>query len=375
MERRKGLNIKPVKGVYIHIPFCSIKCPYCDFLSITNIDEDLHKKYVDFLKKELFLYKDKFLFNIETIYFGGGTPSLISEGLIANLIEFIKSNFTCSSNLEITLEANPDTLSFPKIKALKESGVNRISIGNQSFNINTLQKLGRNHKPEQTFNSVEYCLKADIKNINLDLIYAVEGQTIEDLKQDLKKYVSLPITHISAYMLTAYEDTPLGSMVLDGKYKLPDEETSINMFFLINEILEENGFLRYELSNWAKRGYECKHNILYWTEQYYLGVGVSASSYIEDFRFSNTKNLSIYFEKLSKGKLPVEHKEKLTEEDKKVEKIMLGLRTIWGVDINLLDKKKCEELTQEGFGYIKNNRFILNMKGLSVINQIVLSLI
>ena len=377
MERRRSsyINNKPVKGIYIHIPFCSLKCPYCDFLSITNTDEILHHKYIKFLLKELSLYKDKYKFNIETIYFGGGTPSLISAKLIENVIKYIKENFKCSENLEITLEANPNTLSLDKLEILKNSGVNRISIGNQSFNIKTLQKLGRDHKPEQTLKLIEYCQKVGITNINLDLIYGVENQTLRDLEEDLRIYTSLPITHISAYMLTAYEDTPLGSMVLDGKYKLPDEETTIKMFYLINETLESKSFYRYELSNWAKKGCECKHNIFYWTDEYYLGVGVSASSYIENIRFTNTKNLGIYFEKLSKNKFPIDYKETLSDEDKRFEKIMLGLRTIWGVDLDYINKEKAENFVKNKFAFIKDNRFILNMKGLSVINEIVLQLI
>ncbi|HIE59581.1 MAG TPA: radical SAM family heme chaperone HemW [Hydrogenothermaceae bacterium] len=376
MERRRGGNIenKPIKGIYIHIPFCSLKCPYCDFLSITNTDQNLHKKYINFLIKELRLYKNKFQFNIETIYFGGGTPSLISSNLIEKVIRFIKENFTCIQNLEITLEANPNTLSLEEIKILKEAGVNRISIGNQSFNRKTLQKLGRDHNQKQTVKLIDNCIKAEITNINLDLIYGVEDQNLKDLKKDLNRYTNLPITHISAYMLTAYNDTPLGSMVLDGKYKLPGEEETIEMFYLINETLEKKGFYRYELSNWAKKGYECKHNIFYWVDEYYLGVGVSASSYIKDFRFTNTKNLSAYFEKLSNNELPVEYKEKLTKKDKNFEKVMLGLRTIWGVELDLVNLSKAKILVDNGFGYIKDNRLILNIKGLSVINEIVLQL-
>jgi oxygen-independent coproporphyrinogen-3 oxidase len=377
MERRGSYNIneKPVKGIYIHIPFCSIKCPYCDFLSITNTDESIYKKYISFLKKELSIYLNRYTFELKTIYFGGGTPTLISGNLISDIVQFIKNSLHPKENLEITIEANPNSVSLEKLKIFKDVGINRISIGNQSFLEKNLKKLGRDHKPEDTINLIENCHKAGITNINLDLIYSVENQTLKELEEDLKIYTTLPITHISAYMLTPYEDTPLGSMVLDGKYKLPDEETAIKMFFFINEFLEKNKFYRYELSNWAKKGFECKHNILYWTDEYYLGVGVSASSYINNLRFTNTKNLSTYFEKLSKNILPVEAKEYLNQKDKKLESLMLGLRTKWGVDLKLLDTEKIKILIDNNFGYVKNGRFILNMKGLSVINQIVLNLI
>ena len=365
-----------VKGIYIHIPFCSVKCPYCDFTSITDNSPKLIYKYVQSVIKELSLYKDRFDFEIETIYFGGGTPTAIKPEYLVSIIEFINKNFNVLPFPETTVEANPNTYRYKQLKLLKDVGVNRLSIGNQTFNEKFLISLGRNHTPKDTYEMLDVALKAGITNINLDLIYGIEGQTLQDLQQDLDIYTSLPITHISAYMLTAYEDTPLGSKVLDGKYNLPEETTTTKMFFMIDEHLNSKGFKRYELSNWGKEGFWCKHNQFYWEDVEFLGVGLSAWSYVNDKRFGNTKNLYEYIEKLQNDKLPVIFEERLTPEDKLFERIMLGLRTVKGVPTDLIPNKQyLKTLMEEKFGFIKDGNFVLSPKGLMVINEIVSKLV
>ncbi len=368
--------MKKVKGLYIHIPFCSVKCPYCDFTSLEKKGNDLVDRYIDALLKELLLYKNKHNFHIETIYFGGGTPTSINPKYIANIINYIKTHYRVVANPEITVEANPNTYRYQQLKLIKDAGVNRLSIGNQTFNKKFLQSLGRDHTPEDTFLMVEDALKADITNLNLDLIYGIEGQTLQALKQDLDVYTSLPITHVSAYMLTAYEDTPLGSKVLDGKYKLPDENTTTEMFFLIDDYLQDKGFKRYELSSWGKEGLWCRHNQFYWEDVEFLGVGLSAWSYIKNRRFGNTKNIYDYIKTLEEGRLSVIYEERLTDEDRLLEKIMLGLRTIKGVPLESIPNKEyTKELVDGGFGTIDDGRFVLTPQGLMVINQIVSKLV
>jgi oxygen-independent coproporphyrinogen-3 oxidase len=364
-----------INGIYIHIPFCSIKCPYCDFTSIVLEDKDIYKKYIKALKKELTMYKD-LKFNLNTIYFGGGTPSILPPELIGEIIIFIKENLKCDKNLEITIEANPNTYRYYQLKKIREYGVNRLSIGNQTFNQKHLLSLGRNHKVEDSLNMIEDAVKAGFTNINLDLIYGIENQTLTELEEDLEIYTSLPITHISAYMLTAYEDTPLGSMVLDKKYNLPDEETTTQMFRLIDDYLKNKGFYRYELSNWAKEGYQCKHNLLYWTDRYFLGIGISAWSYINDIRYGNTKNLSEYFQLIEEGVKPVKYVEHLSEEDKRFERIMLGLRLTEGIEISLIRNKDfLEELLKENLAIRTGDKISLTENGLMLINQIVTKLL
>ncbi len=363
-----------IKGLYVHIPFCNIKCPYCDFTSIVLNDNQIYERYINTLKKELILYKE-LPFCIETIYFGGGTPSILEPVLIGELIEFVSKNLKTKNNIEITVEANPNTYRYRQLELLRTYGVNRLSIGNQTFNKRHLVSLGRNHTPEDTISMINDAVRAGFENINLDLIYGMENQTLKELEEDLNIYTSLPIKHVSAYMLTAYEDTPLGSMVLDNKYNLPDEETTTQMFKLIDNYLESKGFYRYELSNWAKNGFKCKHNLFYWTDQYFLGIGVSAWSYIGNKRFGNTKNLTEYFEMVYKGEKPVKFRETLSEEDSRFEKIMLGLRLKEGIDVNFIKNKEIlKELEKEGFGIIKENKFSLTQDGLMLINQIITKL-
>ena len=365
-----------IRGLYIHIPFCSIKCPYCDFTSINLYDENIFKRYIEILKKELLLYKDE-NFNLETVYLGGGTPSILKTDYLEEIINFIKDNFKIIKNPEITVEINPKTYRYRDFLHLKEFGVNRISIGSQSFLIKNLKLLGRDHLPEDTLKTVEEALKAGIKNINLDLIYGIEGQTLKDLEKDLEIYTSLNITHISAYMLTPYSDTPLGKLVEKGEFKLPDDRELENMYMLLTDFLNKKGFLQYEISNWAKEGYQCKHNLFYWENVNFLGIGVSAWSYIRNVRFGNTKNLFEYMKKVEMGIKPVLFKEVLKEEDIFKEKIVLGLRLSKGIDKNLIKNKQnlIEEFKNENLIREKDNRLQLTSKGFLLSNYIISKLL
>ncbi len=365
-----------IKGLYIHIPFCNIKCPYCDFTSIVEENKYIYEQYVNAILEEITFYLNE-NFLLKTIYFGGGTPSMLPPKLLNEIINFVKENLKTEKKLEITIEVNPNTYRYEEFLEIKESGVNRVSIGNQSFLEKNLISLGRNHIPKDTFETVESALKAGIKNISLDLIYGIQNQTLEDLKYDLEIYTSLPITHISAYMLTAYSDTPLGKLVKAGNYELPDENTAVEMFEIIDKNLEENGFERYELSNWAKNGYQCKHNLLYWTNEEFLGVGVSSWSYINGKRFGNTKNINDYINKIKEGKKPVLFLESITDEEIRKEKIMLGLRLKEGIQVYEINNKMdlVEELIKEGFAKVINGRFVLTPKGLMVSNSIASTLI
>ncbi len=365
-----------IKGLYIHIPFCNIKCPYCDFTSIVEENREIYYRYVDAVIKEISLYK-KENFSLETIYFGGGTPSLLPPKLLKKIINFIKENLEIQNQLEITIEVNPNTYRYEEFLEVKQAGVNRVSIGNQSFLEKNLISLGRNHFPQDTFETIESALKAGIININLDMIYGIQNQTLKDLKEDLQIYSSLPITHISAYMLTAYSDTPLGKLVKNGEYILPEEDLTVEMFELIDSFLEGKGFERYELSNWAKEGYRCKHNLLYWTDREFLGVGVSSWSYMNGKRFGNIKNINEYINKINKSEKPVLFSETVDNKEKRKERIMLGLRLKEGIPIGEIKGKlyTAKEFEKEGYGKIENGRFFLTPKGLMISNYIASELI
>ncbi len=328
------------------------------------------------LKKEILLYSD-FSIKLETLYFGGGTPTVLNPEVLGEIISFLKDNFYTEKEMEITVEANPNTYRFEDFSILKAYGVNRLSIGAQSFINKNLKSLGRDHSPEDTYECLEDSLKAGIDNINIDLIFGIEGQTLKDLQKDIDIYTSLPVKHISAYMLTAYEETPLGQKVKSGLYSLPDENMLEEMYIAINEGFRKKGFKRYEISNWSKNGFQCKHNLFYWKHVEFLGFGISAWSFVKNERFGNTPNLSGYFKKLEKGEKPIFFREKLSQEELNREKIILGLRLEEGVEINLVKGKEKEIhfLLEGGFIRINKDKISLTEKGVLVSNYVINKLI
>ncbi len=360
-----------LRGIYIHIPFCSEKCPYCDFVSIVEENSDIHKEYINSILKEIDLYIEED-FSVKSIYFGGGTPSLLKPDLIAFLVENIFKKVRINNRPEITVEVNPENYRFADFKILKEAGINRISIGSQSFLEKNLKALGRKHSPEDVLKTVDSAFKAGIENINLDMIYGITGQSLSDLEKDLKAYISLPVKHISAYMLTAYENTPLGIEVEKGRYLLPEDSIILDMFKMIDEYLEQNGFCRYEISNWAQKGYQCRHNLLYWEGEQFLGLGVSAWSYLNGVRFGNTNNLRLYSKIVNEGKKPAVFFEKITPEERRKESIFLGLRLSKGIDLDIVKDKMpfIEQIVNEGLAQVKDGRLILTEEGILVSNYI-----
>lgn len=339
------------------------------------MDEELHQVYVNAIIDEIKLYLEN-QFCIETIYFGGGTPSILKPMFIEKIINFIVKNIPISSDIEITMEINPNSYSLRDFRDIKSIGVNRVSFGNQSFLDKNLKKLGRDHKPEDTLKSIDYAIESGIENINLDLIYGIQKQSIKDLEIDLDIYLSLPLKHISAYMLTAYDGTPLGNMVINGWIELPDEDVTYQMFQLIDSRFQEKGFRRYELSNWAIPGHECKHNLFYWNHVEFLGTGISAWSFIDMERFGNTKNINQYLKMIKDKKRPISITEKLDDKKLREEKIFLGLRLSEGIDLSLIKNTDIvKELIHEGYGEIADNRFRLKPKGIMVINQIISTLL
>ncbi len=315
-------------------------------------------------------------FNLQTVYFGGGTPSLLPPEMIGEILEGIR-NTVKSMPVEVTVEVNPETYRYQQFKRLRESGINRISIGVQTFQDRMLKMLGREHSVKDSLQAIEEAFDAGIGNISVDLIYGIQGQTVREIERDLKILEKLPVKHVSAYMLTAYEGTPLGQLVKEKRYFLPDEETVNEMFLIINSFLEERGFLRYEISNWAKTNYQCKHNLFYWEREEFLGIGVSAWSFVKSKRFGNIKNLSIYLKRIKENKKPVEFVEFIDADEEKKEKIFLGLRLRKGIELNLVKGKEefLKRLENEGLVEIRNGRVCLTPKGVLVSNYISAELI
>ncbi|MDW8095578.1 MAG: radical SAM family heme chaperone HemW [Aquificaceae bacterium] len=358
-----------VKALYFHIPFCSYKCPYCDFTSFVEPSAD-YKAYLNLLLKELELYAN-LSFQVKTIYFGGGTPSLIKPELYQWFLKRLSTLVPLSEVEEITIECNPENYGLEEYKKLRDIGFNRVSVGVQSLREEGLRALGRLHSVEDALKSLDYAHRAGFDNLNADFIYGYSGQGIEELKQELELLAELPLSHVSFYLLTPYEDTQFGHLYQKGLFKLPDEDTIADMFELIADRLESLGFVHYEVSNFSKPGYECKHNMFYWTQEEFLGLGTSAWSFVGDVRFGNTKNIKLYAEKVMAGIRPVEQEERLQDLEKLYDYIFVALRTKKGVDKRLLGElpESFLELFEEDHGRLR-----LNRKGMLLINEVLLSL-
>ncbi|MCC3863293.1 radical SAM family heme chaperone HemW [Terrisporobacter petrolearius] len=368
-------------GLYIHIPFCISKCKYCDFNSYKlNLDEK--RKYLNALQKEMKFYKEEARGKeIDTIFIGGGTPSILNQDEIKFLFDNIKNNFNIKNNAEITMECNPGTLTLNKLKTMKECGVNRLSIGLQAVQNKHLEYIGRIHTYEEFEENYYQAKKVGFENINIDLMYALPNQSKKDWIESLEKIVKLNPTHISAYSLILEEDTELFKMYERKEFELLDEETDIEMYEYTIKYLKSYGYNQYEISNYAKEEFECKHNILYWKCENYIGLGASASGYLNETRYNNLCELKKYENTINTGRKPIEWEEKLSIKDKVEESIFLGLRMNEGIkfmdfyekynidfeevyekEINKLNKMKLIEISDKGM--------ILTQKGREISNSV-----
>ncbi|THD33246.1 radical SAM family heme chaperone HemW [uncultured Flavobacterium sp.] len=332
-----------MSGIYIHIPFCKQACHYCDFHFSTSMKKK--EEMVQALVKEMQMRKSEFENEIvETIYFGGGTPSVLSDEELAFLIDAVYANFKVAENPEITLEANPDDLSDERIVELAGSRINRLSIGIQSFFENDLKMMNRTHNAEEAKKSLETATRY-FDNISIDLIYGIPGMTNEMWKQNIETALSFGIPHISSYALTVEPKTALKKLIQTGKVSEPKDEVAQEHFMILVEMLQQHGFIHYELSNFGKPDYFSKNNSAYWLGKKYIGIGPSAHSYDGISRSWNIANNPIYLKEIEAGKLPGEV-EILTANDRYNEYIMTGLRTIWGVSLNRIQKEFGEEVLQ-----------------------------
>lgn len=319
-------------GLYLHLPFCISKCPYCDFNSYQLKEDNQISSYISALYQEITTYSKKLKkSNIKTIYLGGGTPTILSGVQIYDILEFCKSKFTIDKDAEITIEANPGTLDGEKIKLLIESGINRLSLGAQSFNNLFLKKLGRIHNTQDIIDSYYLARKEGFNNINIDIMFALPDQTTEDLQITLKKAISLKPDHLSLYNLTIKPGTEYFKKYKKGKLKLPTEDEEFDMYNWAIKFLEESGFEHYEISNFARPYKRSMHNLIYWQNKPYLGIGAGAYSFIKGYRYMNYESPARYVKEMMSGKLPVDNGEKLSLRKRMIETIILGLRTKDGV--------------------------------------------
>ena len=362
-----------VYNTYIHIPFCERKCNYCDFTSITSTEQKIDE-YIEYLLKELEIYKRKVDIKEKqkTIYFGGGTPSLLS---IENLKKIL-SQFYFDENTELTVEVNPKTVDKNKLIAYKELGINRLSIGIQTFNEEKLKLLGRIHSSEEAINTYKLARNIGFKNMSVDLMFALPNQTLEMLKHDLEKVIELNPEHISIYSLIWEEGTKFYRDLKAGKLQEADNDLEATMYEYIINFLVEKGYIHYEISNFCKPGFQAKHNSIYWENKNYLGIGLSSAGYLSNERYKNFFNLKDYYKKLDKDILPVEEKEILTEEDTEIYRYLVGFRLL-NNEITPKGKyqEKCEKLFLDGYLNSKNKGYVLSHKGLMVFNDVMTELL
>ncbi len=319
-------------SLYLHIPFCLKKCNYCAFYSIPY-DTEKVELFVSAIIKEMDL-THIIPHNIETIYIGGGTPSSLSVKYLGKIFENLFKLYKIDKNVEFTVEINPGSITKEQIELFKSYGVNRISIGAQSFLDKELKFLNRIHNSKDIIATVKALLSLGIDNISIDLLYGIPHQTFEDFKLSLQKVTLLGIKHISLYELSLEKKTPLARKFKKGQIVLPSEKTVEKMYLYASEFLNKKGFHKYEISNFAKKDYECKHNIVYWQRKPYLGLGPSAHSFIGEIRFSNCEELFSYAENLGSNKLAWIEREKIEGFEKLKEKIILGLRMKDGIKIS-----------------------------------------
>ena len=358
-------------GIYIHIPFCKQKCTYCDFHFSTTFEE-YRQKMIESIANEFVERKD-YLENkgINTIYFGGGTPSLLDQNELQIIINAIYQNFDVDEGIEISLEANPDDITDEKLEDWTAVGINRLSIGLQSFKTEDLEWMNRAHTVDEALTCVRKAQEAGISNLTVDLIYGLPNLSLDEWKSHIQQVLDFGVPHISAYCLTVEENTALNNLVNKGKMTVADDDQQSDQFKLLVSLLEENGFDQYEISNFSKAGFESKHNSNYWKGEWYLGVGPSAHSFNGLSRTWNVANNRKYLAAIDKGENHLET-EILSSENQFNEYLLTGLRTAYGVDLQKLKKiaplnnlftVNCATFINEGWMVSTNNVLILTKEG------------
>ena len=368
-------------GIYIHIPFCKKKCKYCDFISFSCYAEK-ENEYVDSLLKEIENY-ESIEKEVSTIYIGGGTPSIIDSKNIIKILEKIRLKFNVKSDAEITIEINPGTITKEKLEDYKSAGINRLSIGLQSTNNDILNLIGRIHTYEEFEKNYNLAKEVGFTNINVDLMLALPNQSMDILIDSLLKVINLNPNHISLYSLILEEGTELEKMIESGEYKFCDEDLERKMYHKTKSILEKNGYVHYEISNFAKKGYESKHNLSCWNQEEYIGFGLAAHSYYNKKRFSNIESIEEYISNINKGEYDkniVVH-ESQDKPSEMREFMMIGLRKIDGVKISDFERKfrinplfyfrfEISKLTDEDLIEVDLDFIKLTKKGLDLANLV-----
>jgi len=343
-------------GLYVHIPFCRSRCAYCDFYSQT--DFSLAPDWLEALKGEARLYKDRFG-PFDSLYLGGGTPTALTAFHLKNLVDFLFKGFCFKEDLEFTIEANPDDLSQDYVAFLKDLGVNRVSVGVQSLEDKELAFLRRRHSASRAVKAFDRLRKTGFESLSADLIYALPGQTLKTWFRTLHRALSLQLDHLSCYQLTLEKHSPLGAMLSRGEIKKAGIEQERRFFLATSSLLEQEGYHHYEVSNFARQGRVCRHNLKYWDGSPYLGLGPAAHSFDGSTRWWNTRSIHRYLRRLSAGRSPITGKETLSEEDRSMESLLLGFRTSLGISMNMI----------KNFDYLETLLKQLQESGLVILRQ------
>lgn len=368
----------PVKSLYIHIPFCIRKCLYCDFFSIP-FDQSITEEYIHALLIEIDI-RSKDLYELKTIYIGGGTPTVVTVQEFEKLFKGLKG-IPWSKDIEITIEANPSTISREKIRSLMDQGVNRFSLGIQSFIDRDLEVLGRIHTSLEGMRAIEVMKKEGIKNLSIDLIYGIPGQSMKEWQFNLSKTIEYHPEHLSTYELTPERETPIYDLIAKGGLKKPDDDTILNMYHRAIEDLTSAGYVHYEISNFAIRGFQCRHNLNYWDRGEYIGVGAGAHSFEDNKRKVNIRDVRRYIDALKGGSLLFEEVIEVTPEEALKEQIFLGFRKTDGISRNLLKERfqidvipYLFDFEREGLLKISDDHIRLTKKGIIVSNSLIVKL-
>lgn len=368
-------------GLYLHIPFCRQKCLYCDFPSVSQM-EHLYQSYTEALRREIagqgLLFSDC---AVNTIYIGGGTPTILPQSLLLSLIQEVKNSFFLDPNNEFSIEVNPGTVTGDTLTMLKSAGINRVSFGIQSFDDEIMHTLGRIHNAKQGIDTIRLAQQSGFQNISMDLMFDLPGQTIEHWHRSLKMASTLGVKHISAYGLKIEDETPFAQQLEQGILQMPADDEQEAMYDLTNHYLPEKGYIRYEISNYARPGYECRHNLKYWTHQSYLGLGAAAHSFIKGNRIANVSNINQYIKRISSNCSVVEFQETPKLATAMAEFCFLALRTINGLSLVAFHNKfgiefekvydlQLKDLVQKGLLDLLPERARLTELGMKFGNQV-----
>ena len=375
MTSGREARVREAAGLYVHVPFCLTRCGYCDFNAYAGLGH-LAGRYVRALAAEAGLAAAEWpdAPRFASVFFGGGTPTTLPSGDLAGLIERLSSTFALEAGAEVTVEANPDTVDHASLEGLLAGGVNRLSMGAQSFDPAVLAALERVHGPDSVHRAFAQARGAGFGNVNLDLIFGASGETLASWRRTLVEAVALAPEHLSAYALTIEPATPLGRAVAAGVTRAPDPDLQADMFELACEVLGSAGYRHYEVSNWALPGFECVHNLGYWRHRPYLGLGAGAHSYRDGRRWWNLRPPQQYLEVVESGALPVGGEERLDAEALRLESVFLRLRTSDGVTAEEVDRDRAEPFLAGGLLDQRDGRLVLTERGLFLANDVVLAL-